>query len=151
MTHIQVNGQSHHHWLTLMAKTNTLLKQSWTPECTAANSNTWSNGLAITCWDKSLLNVIPRVKQLTNSMRSTWTNQDHYQMPHKPTSLELSPSRGILSQLEFPLLLTFLISLSSYCLSLPIYVAMCFMRYDIVEGFVGGCTAMLVRMFRLIC
>jgi hypothetical protein len=72
-------------------------------------------------------------------------------MTHKPTSPELSPSRGILSRLKFPLLLTFLISLSCYPLSLFICVAVRFMHYDIVEGFVGGCAAALVRMFRLIC
>jgi hypothetical protein len=32
-------------------------------------------------------------------------------MPHKPSSPELSPSRGVLSRLEFPFLLTFLIFL----------------------------------------
>jgi hypothetical protein len=56
-----------------------------------------------------------------------------------------------MSWLEFPLLLTFLISLSSYLLALLICMAVYFMRYDIVEGFVGSCAAMLVRMFRLIC
>jgi hypothetical protein len=120
---IQANSWSHNHQSRLMVKMNTLLKQSWTPECTVANSNTWSNGLATTCRDGSLLNFIPRVKQLTGSMRSTRTNQDHYQTPHKPTSLELSRSRGILSWLEFQLLLMFLISLSPYVLSLLICVA----------------------------
>jgi hypothetical protein len=148
---IQVNSWSHHHRLRLIAKMNTLLKQSWTPKCTPANSNTWSNGLATTCWDGSLLNFIPRVKQLTDSMRSTQTNQDHYQIPHKPTLPELSASRGILLWLEFPLLLTFLISLSSYPLSLLICIAVHFMHYDIFQGFVGGCVAMLIRMFRLVC
>jgi hypothetical protein len=105
----------------------------------------------MTYQDRSLLNFIPTVKQLTDSMRSTQTNQDHYQTPHKPTSPELSPSRGILSWPEFPLLLMFLISLSSYLLSLLICMAMHFMHDDIIKGFVGGCAAILVRMFRLIC
>jgi hypothetical protein len=83
-------------------------------------------------------------------MRRTHTNQDHYQTPHKPTSPELSSSRGILSWLAFLLLLTFLISLSSSLLSLLIYMAVCFMHYDIVEGFVGSYAASLVRMFWLI-
>jgi hypothetical protein len=144
--HIQGNGSTHHHQLRLMVKMNTLLKQSSTPECTTIYCSTWSNGLAMTCSDGSLLNFIPRVKQLTDSMRSTRTNHDHYQTPHKPTSPELSPSTGILSQLEFPLLLTFLISSSSYPLSLLIWMAVRFVRYDIIQGFVGGCPATLVRM-----
>jgi hypothetical protein len=56
-----------------------------------------------------------------------------------------------MSHPEFLLLLTFRISLSSYLLSLLIYVAGHFMDYDIIEGFVGGYVAMLIGMFRLIC
>jgi hypothetical protein len=57
----------------------------------------------------------------------------------------------MVSRLEFPLLLTFLISLSCYPLSLLICVAVRFMCYDIIEGFVGSCAAVLFRMLRLIC
>jgi hypothetical protein len=57
----------------------------------------------------------------------------------------------LLSRLEFPLLLTFLISLPCYPLSLLICMAMRVMHYDIVGGFVGSCAAALVMMFRLIC
>jgi hypothetical protein len=56
-----------------------------------------------------------------------------------------------LSWLEFLLHPMFLISLSSYLLSILICMAMHFMHYHIIEGFSGGCAAILVRMFRLIC
>jgi hypothetical protein len=151
MTHTLVNGLTHYHQLRLTAKKNTSLRQSCTPEYTAANSNILSNGLVMICLTGNLLNVILRMKQLIDFMKNILTNPDHYPTSHKPTLPELSPSRGILSRLEFPLLLMFLISLCCYRLSLLICVAVHFMHYDIVEGCVGSCAAMLVRMFRLIC
>jgi hypothetical protein len=94
--------------------------------------------------------VLAAKSETNGALRGT-SGGHKYQMPHKPTSPELSPSRGILSRLEFPLLLTFLISLSSYLLSLLIYMAVHFTCYNIVERFVGSCAAALVRIFRLIC
>jgi hypothetical protein len=151
MTHTLVNGLTHHHQSRLTAKKNASLRQSWTPEYTAANSNIWLNGLVMICPTGNLPNFILRVKQLIGFMKNILTNPDRYPTSHKPTSPELSPRRGIPSRLEFALLLTFLISLSYYPLSLLICVAVHFMCYDIVEGFVGSCAAMLVRIFRLIC
>jgi hypothetical protein len=147
--HIQANNQTHHHQLKLTAKTNTLSKQSWTLRYIATNSNIWLTGLVMICQIGNLPNFIPRVKRLTDSTKSIQTNQDHCQTPHEPTSLELSPNRGILSPLGFPLPFMFLISLSSHLPSLLICMAVRIMRYDTIEGFVCSCAAVLVKMFRL--
>jgi hypothetical protein len=151
MIHTQVNDQTHHHQLKLMAKTNILLSQSWTPGYITVNSNIWLNGSVMICLIGNLLNFIPRAKQLTDFMKSIQINQDHCQISCKTTSLELSPNRGILSWLGFIFLLMLLIFLSSYPFSLLIYVTMHLCTIISLRDFVHICVATLVKLFRLIC
>jgi hypothetical protein len=149
--YIQVNDQTHHYQLRLMAKTNTLLSQSWTLGYIAINSNIWLNGSVMICLIGNPPNFILRAKQLTDSMKSIQINWDYCRIPHKPTLPELSPNREILSWLGFPFLLMLLIFLSSYPFSLLICVTICLYAMISLRDFARICAAMLVRLFRLIC
>jgi hypothetical protein len=92
---------------------NISLKLLWTPESSTTSYSTMPRRSVMTSLNWSPLNPIPRVRWSTDSMGNTPINLVYFWRTPNITSLELSPNRGILLWLDFPIQVMFYISLVS--------------------------------------